>query len=63
MDCALLLTQSILHYPTLEKKFNRLNVEQNCVLGLMDEFDFVQQETQINHDDILYLYTDGVTRR
>ena len=44
-----------------EKNFVWLNVEQNCVLGLMDEIDFVQQETQISHGDIIYLYTDGVT--
>ena len=43
------------------KKFSRLNLEQNCVLGLMDEMDFEQQETQMNHGDIIYLYTDGVT--
>jgi len=44
-----------------DKKFHYMNVEENCVLGLMDEMDFVQQEIQINHKDILYLYTDGVT--
>lgn len=44
-----------------EKKFHYIDVEQNCVLGLMDEMDFVQQETQMNHGDIIYLYTDGVT--
>ena len=44
-----------------EKKFRYIDVEQNCVLGLMDEMDFVQQETQMNPYDIIYLYTDGVT--
>ena len=44
-----------------EKKFGWLNLEQNCVLGLMDEMDFEQQEIQMNHGDIIYLYTDGVT--
>ena len=44
-----------------EKKFRYMDVEQNCVLGLMDEIDFEQQETQINSGDILYMYTDGVT--
>ena len=48
-------------YRDAEKKFHYMNVEQNCVLGLMDEMDFVQQETQMNHGDIIYLYTDGVT--
>ncbi len=48
-------------YRDAEKKFHYMDVEQNCVLGLMDEMDFVQQETQIKHDDIIYRYTDGVT--
>ncbi|MBQ6297064.1 MAG: SpoIIE family protein phosphatase [Selenomonadaceae bacterium] len=48
-------------YRDNEKKFSWLNLEQNCVLGLMDEMDFEQQETQMNHGDIIYLYTDGVT--
>lgn len=48
-------------YRDAEKKFNWLDMEQNCVLGLMDEMDFEQQETQMNHGDIIYLYTDGVT--
>ncbi|MBD3878568.1 MAG: SpoIIE family protein phosphatase [Quinella sp. 1Q5] len=42
-----------LHYRDAEKKFSWLDVEQNCVLGLMDEMDFVQQETQMNHGDII----------
>ena len=48
-------------YRDAEKKFHYMDVEQNCVLGLMDEMDFEQQETQMNHGDIIYLYTDGVT--
>ncbi len=32
-------------YRETEKKFQYMNVEQNCVLGLMDEMDFEQQET------------------
>lgn len=48
-------------YREVEKKFQYMDVEQNCVLGLMDEIDFEQQETQMNHGDIIYLYTDGVT--
>ena len=48
-------------YRDKEKKFSRLDVEQNCVLGLMDDMDFEQQETQLSKGDILYLYTDGVT--
>ena len=48
-------------YRDSEKKFHYMDVEQNCVLGLMDEMDFVQQETQMKRGDIIYLYTDGVT--
>ena len=48
-------------YRENEKKFSWMKLEENCVLGLMDEMDFVQQEMQIEHGDILYLYTDGVT--
>ena len=44
-----------------DKKFYYMDVKENCVLGLMDEMDFEQQEIQVNHLDILYLYTDGVT--
>ncbi len=48
-------------YRDSEKKFRYMEVEQNCVLGLMDDMEFVQQETQINHGDIFFMYTDGVT--
>ena len=48
-------------YRDAEKKFHYMHLKENCVLGLMDGMDFEQQETQINHGDILYLYTDGVT--
>ena len=42
-------------------EFKYLNVEQNCVLGMMEGMDFIQQEIQLNVGDIIYLYTDGVT--
>ena len=48
-------------YRQSEGKFEWLQLEENCVLGMMDDLDFVQQETQLNHGDIIYLYTDGVT--
>lgn len=48
-------------YREAEKKFSWLPVEENCVLGLMDDMDFEQQETQINRSDIIFMYTDGVT--
>ena len=48
-------------YCEADKKFRYMDVKENCVLGLMDEMDFEQQEIQVSHKDILYLYTDGVT--
>jgi sigma-B regulation protein RsbU (phosphoserine phosphatase) len=42
-------------------KFEYLAVEENCVLGMMDDIDYEQQEIQLSKGDILYLYTDGVT--
>lgn len=42
-------------------KFEYLSVEQNCVLGMMDDLDYEQPEIQLSKGDILYLYTDGVT--
>ncbi len=48
-------------YHENEKKFSWLKMEENCVIGLMDEMFFEQQEIYINPKDILYLYTDGVT--
>lgn len=48
-------------YKNDEEKFKWLEVEQNCVLGIMEDVDFVQQETKLGYGDIVYLYTDGVT--
>ena len=48
-------------YRKSKKKFEYLQLEENCVLGMMEEMEFVQQEIQIESGDILYLYTDGVT--
>ena len=42
-------------------KFEYMSVEQNCVVGIMDDMDFEQQEIQLAPGDILYMYTDGVT--
>ena len=50
-----------LHYIDAEEKFHYLEVEQNCVLGLMEGEDYVQQEFTMQHGDIFYMYTDGVT--
>ncbi len=48
-------------YRQAENKFEYLQVEENCVLGMMEDLDFVQQEINLNQDDMIYLYTDGVT--
>ncbi|MBQ4403323.1 MAG: serine/threonine-protein phosphatase, partial [Selenomonadaceae bacterium] len=48
-------------YRDAEKKFSWLNVKRSFVLGAMEEVNFVQQEVQLNHGDILFMYTDGVT--
>ena len=48
-------------YRKAEDKFTYLEVEQNCVLAMMPETDFIQQEIKLNPGDIIYLYTDGVT--
>lgn len=48
-------------YRDAEKKFSWLAVKKSFVLGAVDEVDFVQQEIQMNHGDILFMYTDGVT--
>ena len=48
-------------YRDAEKKFSWLDVKKSFVLGAMDSVDFVQQEVQLNHGDILFMYTDGVT--
>ena len=48
-------------YNSQENSFSYLQVEENCVLGLMGEMDYIQQEINLNKGDIIYLYTDGVT--
>ena len=48
-------------YHKAKDKFEYLQVERNCVLGMMDGMDYVQQEIHLDSGDIIYLYTDGVT--
>ena len=48
-------------YNSQENSFSYLQVEENCVLGLMGEMDYIQQEVNLDKGDIIYLYTDGVT--
>ena len=52
------------HNPPLvyhNSHFEYLAMEKNCVLGMMEDMDYVQQEIQLDNGDIVYLYTDGVT--
>ncbi len=48
-------------YKNSENKFDYLDVKKNFVLGGMEDINFVQQKIQLDHGDIIYLYTDGVT--
>ena len=48
-------------YRKNEDKFKWFETEPNCVLGLMEDVLFKQQEIKVNAGDIIYLYTDGVT--
>ena len=50
----------VIYRPT-QDRFDFLNVDQNCVLGLMDGMDFSQQEIDLESGDVIFLYTDGVT--
>ncbi|MBO4475903.1 MAG: SpoIIE family protein phosphatase [Bacteroidales bacterium] len=38
-----------------------LPVEPNLPLGIMNGFDYKEQEIQLQYDDALFLYTDGLT--
>jgi len=48
-------------YHKASKSFSYLKMENNCVLGIMGDMDFVQQELQMAQGDMLFFYTDGVT--
>lgn len=48
-------------YRKAEDKFEYLEVKKNFVLGGMDGMNFVQQSIKLEKDDIIYMYTDGVT--
>ena len=49
------------HKNNKNHQFEPIPVEKNCVLGIRDEFHFVQQELTLLPDDELFFYTDGVT--
>ena len=38
-----------------------LPVQPNIPLGILQGMDFARQETALNHDDAIFLYTDGLT--
>ena len=42
-------------------EYNFIKLNANIPLGLFENYDFKIFETQFDEDDILYLYTDGVT--
>jgi sigma-B regulation protein RsbU (phosphoserine phosphatase) len=43
------------------QSFSYMEMEKNCVLGIMDDVDFVQQEIKLAAGEMLFFYTDGVT--
>ncbi len=53
------------HNPPLLKrnngKYEYLNIKSNLVLGIVNDFDYNIEEITLSKDDILFLYTDGVT--
>ena len=46
---------------TLTNAIKPLDVEPNLPLGIMGGFKFVEQEVKLQHDDAIFLYTDGLT--
>lgn len=53
------------HNPPLIKRadgnFERMNLKPGFMLGAFDTFEYQQEETYLNGDDTIFLYTDGVT--
>ena len=47
-------------YHHAERRCEYLNVKKNFVLGGMEDMHFVQQEIQLLHGDMIFMYTDGV---
>ena len=45
----------------LTDHITQLPVVPNLPLGIMKEMHFVEQETDLNYDDAIFLYTDGLT--
>lgn len=51
----------IRHQNNKKSLFEHLPVEKNCVLGIRENADFIQQELYLKQNDELFFYTDGVT--
>ena len=53
------------HNPPLlrraDNSFEWLDMKKNCILAVMPEMKFEKQTIQLNKNDILFTYTDGVT--
>ena len=47
-------------YHKAENRCEYLKVKKNFVLGGMEDMTFTQQEIQLDHGDLIFMYTDGV---
>ena len=47
-------------YHKAENRCEYLKVKKNFVLGGMEDMHFTQQEIQLDHGDLIFMYTDGV---
>ena len=43
------------------KQFEYYETKRNLVLGIMDDFVYQKTDDKLNKDDLLFLYTDGIT--
>ena len=48
-------------YHACDDQYDFLPMERNCVLGIREDMDFVQQTIELRPEDLIFLYTDGVT--
>ncbi|MBQ3311492.1 serine/threonine-protein phosphatase [bacterium] len=53
------------HNPPLLKRtgseFEYFKINENVVLGIVDDYEYQKKEDKLNKNDLLFLYTDGVT--
>ena len=54
------------HNPPLIKKrgnekFEYMKVKNNCILGIEENVNFEKQEIKLEKEDVIFVYTDGVT--